>query len=944
MAVSMIGPKFYAFDRDGKPLAFGKVYTYKARTNDPKATYTNEDSITANTNPVILNGEGYADIYLTGSYKVVVKDKDGNEIWTADPVSEAAGIGFSYIVTAYYASSSSFNILGDHQEAFAIGARVELSFLDALKTETTVTASSFDGTNTAVEVFDTVVRTSITSAGISTGFSSLADFSELSSSQLTEQKAQFQSRFALVQPALSWTANTLVDNPLQLYSTGTQGVSVYQQWLPDPNQLPFTTGNTFAEDQALGRWSESRVASVDYVDNAKADAISESASYVNESSITFDSLTTAISKITNHPESYKRLSTLSFRNADECSALGIKYPDGGGAEYVVEALGTPDGYGDHAAGTKQLTLNETNVNTRMYGTRSTASFDNHSRIMAALLANKSVEVLDDVLLVSDELEIPENTTLFSDSLAGEIKAMDTFTGSNIVSIVNYGASAKGLRVTGNSNITAADVENLTEKFNDYDTAVAMADVGDLNGINVSSERCTVEDNYVTQCSGYGIKTEYNAVGSQQPLSRHIAKNTFAYNMVGMYEDERSEYAVLLSNTFKYNYYGVICVGGNNSHVGNKIDHNRVNVMLLSGLNDSHGEFTGGSMNHAKLGTLLVDKVGNGELFTGVSIFDGGALGITIKESRGVKISGGTISRCGVYSTGEYADASLPDNVGTNLISNNQFYLYGVDHTIEVEGSNTKLIRNNGMEGVNVSTYEETLNNGKYDAELWQARGDGTTPVYSGRDIASYFTGLVNTAGAVAIKFPQPMSNFAFKMNVEIIGLSNLPVDLVITGYVAGGSPYTWTVASVTNNTSNNIYDINFGFLADNTPVIYIGNTTSNFRYQFINIKNFTGFLGNFKSLHYYKYNWIIDRESTALQGVTKTVTSPALQFTGDLDTILTIYESPVSPSAANLPVAHAGYIVSKIVGSSGYHEYTTVIGARYVRGYNAGAFGGWGLK
>ena len=69
MAVAMIGPKFYAWDRNGKPLAFGKLYTYQARTNTPKPTYQSEDQVVENTNPVILNGEGYANVYLDGSYK-----------------------------------------------------------------------------------------------------------------------------------------------------------------------------------------------------------------------------------------------------------------------------------------------------------------------------------------------------------------------------------------------------------------------------------------------------------------------------------------------------------------------------------------------------------------------------------------------------------------------------------------------------------------------------------------------------------------------------------------------------------------------------------------------------------------------------------------------------------------------------------------------------------
>lgn len=74
----------------------------------------------------------------------------------------------------------------------------------------------------------------------------------------------------------------------------------------------------------------------------------------------FDSLTSAIAFVTANPDTIERLSTASYRNEAECTALGIDYPDGGAADYVV---GTVMGAADNAyiidAGTKQIILNIT---------------------------------------------------------------------------------------------------------------------------------------------------------------------------------------------------------------------------------------------------------------------------------------------------------------------------------------------------------------------------------------------------------------------------------------------------------------------------------------------------------------------------------------------------------------------------------------------------------
>lgn len=76
-------PKFRFFTSGSagtpvRPLVGGKVYFYEAGTTTPKDTYTDSTGLVANTNPVILNARGEADIWLgDGAYKMVVTDSGG---------------------------------------------------------------------------------------------------------------------------------------------------------------------------------------------------------------------------------------------------------------------------------------------------------------------------------------------------------------------------------------------------------------------------------------------------------------------------------------------------------------------------------------------------------------------------------------------------------------------------------------------------------------------------------------------------------------------------------------------------------------------------------------------------------------------------------------------------------------------------------------------------
>jgi microcystin-dependent protein len=90
-----IRPQF--FDDNGDPLAGGKLYCYAAGTSTFQATYTTAAGSVENANPVILDSNGRAPVYLSSSsYKFVLKDSNDVTIWTEDNVSlPVAANGFS---------------------------------------------------------------------------------------------------------------------------------------------------------------------------------------------------------------------------------------------------------------------------------------------------------------------------------------------------------------------------------------------------------------------------------------------------------------------------------------------------------------------------------------------------------------------------------------------------------------------------------------------------------------------------------------------------------------------------------------------------------------------------------------------------------------------------------------------------------------------------------
>lgn len=101
MAVLGAYPRFRAFDDDGNPLAGGKLYTYAQGTSTPKTTYTDSTLGTANTNPVILDAAGEADVWLSGNYKFALYSSADALQWTIDgiPGTDGAAIAIANVTS-----------------------------------------------------------------------------------------------------------------------------------------------------------------------------------------------------------------------------------------------------------------------------------------------------------------------------------------------------------------------------------------------------------------------------------------------------------------------------------------------------------------------------------------------------------------------------------------------------------------------------------------------------------------------------------------------------------------------------------------------------------------------------------------------------------------------------------------------------------------------------
>lgn len=81
-------PKLQFFDANGAPLVGGLLYTYEAGSTTPLTTYTDSTGVSANTNPIVLDSRGEANVWLGAAiYKFALYTSVGVLIWTVDNIN-----------------------------------------------------------------------------------------------------------------------------------------------------------------------------------------------------------------------------------------------------------------------------------------------------------------------------------------------------------------------------------------------------------------------------------------------------------------------------------------------------------------------------------------------------------------------------------------------------------------------------------------------------------------------------------------------------------------------------------------------------------------------------------------------------------------------------------------------------------------------------------------
>lgn len=233
MAQLLAAPYSYFTDSNGNPLSGGKVYTYAAGTTTPKTTYTDSGGTTPAANPIILDSDGRATIWLVGYYKIVVKNSSDVTQYTTDNVSGVAASG-DMTVAIYDPATVAEQVLGKT----AIQTVTNKSLVDS----STYIIDESDNTKKAQFQASSITTATTRTYTLPDKNGTVAMTSDIPSAAIVQQVS------AVVTSTLTGATAIPYDDTIPQITEGDEYITVTITPTSSTNKLEFTASLFFGED------------------------------------------------------------------------------------------------------------------------------------------------------------------------------------------------------------------------------------------------------------------------------------------------------------------------------------------------------------------------------------------------------------------------------------------------------------------------------------------------------------------------------------------------------------------------------------------------------------------------------------------------------------------------------------------------------------------------
>jgi len=189
---------------------------------------------------------------------------------------------------------------------------------------------------------------------------------------------------------------------------------------------------------------------------------------------------------------------------------------------------------------------------------------------------------------------------------------------------------------------------------DFNEAISENGVGTKSGIYLNdSEQINFKGLEISNFDAYGIDNRLS--GKNYTGGVKITDCYIHNNYTGLKLSDEAEYSIYSNNSITRNQIAVRCESGNNTFTGNHIDKNRVGVVMTDGLNNSHGSFVGGTINHNSLFSVALNELEFGQIFNAVNIWYGD---IYVKDSKGVSFSDCLLSNLSIFADGNFTGGGI----------------------------------------------------------------------------------------------------------------------------------------------------------------------------------------------------------------------------------------------------------------------------------------------